>query len=146
MYICSVFNNQTSKIMLKYYRNVKNGEVKPLSPEIIKAAGTSDTWALLTDAELADYRNENSKVEENVEAPVIPQPTLGEKQDGKVVSFPEQVPSAPVPAPTAAKKTGPKSKAEKEETPVVPQPAPAPINTPDEEEEEPVETVSADEV
>ena len=143
--------------MLKYYRNVKNGEIKPLSPEIVKAAGTASTWKQLTEEELLEYTKDNSKVNESIETPFIPEPTLGEKSTdeipeptgGKVVSMPEQIPSVPQATATTKKAVGNGKKetlkAEEQTSP----PAPvitAPVGPQNDDEDETVETIGAEEV
>lgn len=145
--------------MLKYYRNVKNGEIKPLSPEIVKAAGTASTWKQLTEAEVLEYTQDNPKVNESIETPFIPEPTLGEKgtdeipeaTGGKVVSMQEQIPSVPQPTATTKKPIASGKKEvvkeeEKEKTPSTPVPPPAPVGPQNDDEDETVETIGAEEV
>lgn len=141
--------------MLKYYRNVKNGEIKPLSPEIIKAAGTVSTWEKLTEEEIREYLQDNTVVTESVETPFIPEPTLGEKgtdevpapTGGKVVSMPEVVPSVPQPTATTKKPVANgKKETLKAEEQIPSTPVPPPVVPPTDTEDETVETISADEV
>jgi hypothetical protein len=54
--------------MQKHYRNKKNGEVKMLSPQIIKASGDEEFWEELTAEEIALLEGKVTDEQEQTEA------------------------------------------------------------------------------
>lgn len=59
MYICEVsFITKQKTIMVRHYKNTKNGEVKILSPEIIKISGDEEFWKELSKEEVEALKSQ----------------------------------------------------------------------------------------